>query len=211
MAEGAALNIPVTFGDAGPIPMDFNFTDPPAGPWEVEILSFEEHTSKKDTKCLKYGVSIVDKDAEGIAFDIYMGLDWTKKGNTGHLANLLHGLHKGEKYLSAEKLKGIKAINAGMFVGMRAHVNVKPAPEGEIDENGRPKLADRNFCSRDQFLAYKKAAELAAKNPRPAPVRASPTPAAPAANGAAAAAPAAPAAPPAAAAAEVGDLFGEAS
>jgi hypothetical protein len=154
------LNIPVN----GKGPVDVMMQDPPAGAYEVEIMEASEHRKggqADGSVSIEINVAIVEagSPAVGMATRIYLGTDWSKAFNIGHFVNLFTGiLQKAGK--SAEDIKAKLAqpliqIPISSFVGKRAFIIVKAAPD-ELDAQGRPKLADKNFMTMVQYEQAKK-------------------------------------------------------
>ena len=162
----------VDFGE-NPTTATVSAQDPPGGPWEVQIDSFEGTTEGKGS--VRFMVSIVEEgEARGIGTQITIGTDQTKPFNVKHATNLMDGLHsKDGNHLDRSKLRGRMELSGQLFVGMRAYMWVREYPEGEIDERGFAKRPDRNFMSRAEYESQKRAqaARGGPPPPRPSPVR----------------------------------------
>lgn len=198
----------MTVNLTGVAPVDVMMADPPGGPHEVEILAQRTETNPKNGKT-SLRIAVVALDC-GVQTQVVIGTDWSKAFNLGHLRNLLGGLHDAQgRHLADEKLTGMVDVGAMLAAagkGLRGYIYVKPPPEGEIDEEtGRAKRADKNFVTKSQFEAAKKAMSLGVVLPTatPAPKPATAAPAT--ANGTTAAAPP----PPTAAPKDLGDLFAQ--
>lgn len=197
----------MTVNLTGVAPVDVMMADPPGGPHEVEILAQRTETNPKNGKT-SLRIAVVALDC-GVQTQVVIGTDWSKAFNLGHLRNLLGGLHDAQgRHLADEKLTGMVDVGAMLAAagkGLRGYIYVKPPPEGEIDEEtGRAKRADKNFVTKSQFEAAKKAATLGVVLPTSAPAKAAPATAngtPPAPTGATPTPPAAPK--------DLGDLFAQ--
>jgi len=140
----------------GAVTVDVANVDPPSGPYEVEILSMRRVTKEGGKVTLRFGCVVAeDGPARGSAFEIVAGTDWTKDFNKRHITNLLVSVGANR-----DRLRGAFMLVPQMFVGRRAFVFVKPVPEGELDETGRPLRASKNFMTREEYLLAKKSAQL---------------------------------------------------
>lgn len=160
MADVIEFNIPVSLANAAPV--DVLMQDPPNGAHEVEIVDVRQVTKDGEggKTTLRFAVSIVGGEAAGMMTQVVVGTDWTKPFNVGHLMNCLTGLHTAEgKFGDPAKIKGITSVAPQTFKGKRAYIIVKP-PAEEVSESGKKNFADKNFLTRDQFEAAKKAAAL---------------------------------------------------
>ena len=186
MAEVLEFNQQVNLGGVGPV--DVMQQDPPGGPYEVEILATRQVTKEGEggKTSLRYNVAVVeDGPAKGISTQVVIGTDWSKPFNVGHLKNCLLGLHNpAGQFSNPEKLNAVVNVTPAMFKGNRAYIFVKSPPAGEVDEQGRPVRADKNFITREMYDAAKRAMTLgggapaaAAPAARPAPANNSPKPA----------------------------------
>lgn len=176
------LMVPVN----GKGPVDVTQQDPPAGAYEVEIQGADEHKKLAEgveRLSYEFTISIVESGspALGISTRLYLGADFSKPFNVGHFVNLFTGvmqkLGKSPEEIKA-KLAGNVQLPLSSFVGKRAFVYVKAAPD-ELDAQGRKALADKNFVTLPMYEAAKKT--IAALGPPKAPSR---TAGAPATNGA---------------------------
>jgi hypothetical protein len=150
MAEVQNYVVEVDFG-SGAKTRVIGQMDPPGGPYEVEILDSMQSTDGKGT--LRYSVVIVeDGPAKGMGTTVFIGTDFTKEFNKDHLANLFEGMG-----IEPSKLKGKISLKPETVKGRHAFLRVLPAPEGEVDDQGRKKLADKSFITKAQYLQEKKA------------------------------------------------------
>lgn len=133
------------------------FEEPPAGPHEVEILSAEQSTEKKQS--FFFNVRIKES---GMTTNIVVGSDMNKDGNRKHAKALIVGMLQaaGKPATAAD---GPLQIPSDQFVGKTAFIYVKPAPEGEVDEQGRRPFANKNFISKDLFEKLKAQAPAGAQ------------------------------------------------
>jgi hypothetical protein len=212
-----AENAPDTIDFSGTPTVDVMQSDPPAGPYEVEILDVKQVTKEGEggKTTLRFSVAPVEGDARGMPCQVVVGTDFSKPFNAGHLVNLLTGiLQKIGKTPEEIKVK-LRAVSLASIPaackGKRAFIFVKSAPEGELDDRGYQKRADKNFISRDMYETAKKIG-ITGKAAVGAGASSSPPGAPPSSNGSAGkttAAPPAPPPPPAAPAAgsDLGDLF----
>ena len=159
MSEVLEFNVPVNLANASTV--DVTDTDPPAGPFEVEILNQSLSTNEKNQKVsLRYNVVIVEEGpAKGLTTSLFVGTDFSKSFNVGHLMNLLHGLHTADgKFIPPEKVKAIGNITPELTKGKRAYIFVKVPPAGEIDEaTGKAARPDKNFIPPANYKAQKSA------------------------------------------------------
>lgn len=163
MAEVQNYVVEVDFG-AGAQTRTIGFVDPPGGPYEVEILDSIQNTDGKGT--LRYNVVIVEEgQAKGIGTTIFIGSDFTKDFNRGHLANLFEGMG-----IDPSKLKGKISLKPETVKGRHAYIRVVPAPEGEVDDQGRKKFADKSFITKAQYQQEKRAMAVVGAASPPAPV-----------------------------------------
>ena len=152
--------------------------DPPGGAWEVQIDSFEGVTEGKGS--VRFMVSIVDEgEARGIGTQIVIGTDQGKPFNVKHAMNLMDGLHTADgQFIDRGKVRGKMELGGQSFVGMRAFMWVREYPDGEMDDRGFPRRADRNFMGRSEYECQKRAQTTRGgpPPPRPAPARGAGTP-----------------------------------
>lgn len=139
-------------------PMDFTRADFADGPHRGKIQEVQDIPEGKGT----YRFMVVDQEEGsptfGITGQITMGKDWTKRGNRGHLANLLVGMG-----LPADKVTGHVKMDLEKVIGRDCYFHAKsPLPDAELDELGRTPLQDRNFITKEQYEATKRS-QLAAK------------------------------------------------
>jgi hypothetical protein len=110
---------------------------------------------------------------------VVIGTDWSKSFNKGHLANLLIGMGAPQN-----SLKGNVKVRTEHFKGKKAYILVTAPPEGEVDDQGRKKFANKNFITATMYQNAKKVAAMSGGSvvsiSRGAPA-ASSTPATPAA------------------------------
>jgi hypothetical protein len=150
MAEGNA-DFVISVDMQGQGPMDFNFTDLAQGAHLVTITGVEEYNEKKGS----WRFHVVDEEPEsvtkGLPARVTIGKDMTKKGNRGHLANLLVGIG-----LKPEAIRGKVEFKASQLVGKQAFITVKPAAEGELTDEGKPAYASYNFVTKEMYEITKK-------------------------------------------------------
>ena len=153
MAEEFQIIIP--FGAQAPAPIDVSQQDPPGGPYQVEITAVRQVTGEGEgaKTTLRFNVVIVeDGPAKGVQTMVVCGTDWSKPFNVAHMATLLMGCG-----IPVDKIKGNVPVKSADFVGKKTFIFVKAPLEGETGEDGRPKRADKNFQTRAQYEAQKKA------------------------------------------------------
>lgn len=168
MADNVVQEFSLNVNLAGAAPVDVMFQDPPGGAYEVAITGVRQVTKEGGKTSLRFSVGIVEEGvAKGIQSQVVIGTDWSKAFNVGHLMNCLMGLHTPDgQYVSADKLKGQLPLSPGLFQGKRAFMLVKPAPAGEVDEQGRQAFADKNFLTREMYESAKKLGTVATAAPK---------------------------------------------
>lgn len=158
MADTVLVDFKDSVNLAGVEPVDVMFQDPPGGAYEVAVQTMRKVTKEGGKTSYRFGLGIVeDGPGKGIQTQAVIGTDWSKAFNLSHLMNALRGLHTPDgKYANPEQLKAGLDVSPALFVGKRAFILVKPAPAGEIDDLGRPALADKNFITREMYEQAKK-------------------------------------------------------
>jgi hypothetical protein len=155
-----ALNLAVNLGAVDLWdPTKGGTANPPPGAYEVVTKEVDVH-AKGDKKSIKVVSEITSL---GMTVETYLGLDTSKPSNAQKIKTALvsHGAN-------AEKVRGTTqaTLTDAMFVGRKAYMIVKKV-DG-VDEKGREKLNDRDFCTAEQFKAYSDAQSKVAGTPPPA-------------------------------------------
>ncbi len=150
MAEANA-DFTISVDMQGQGPMDFNFTDLSPGAHLVTITGAEESNEKKGSWRFHVVDEEPDSATKGLPARVVIGKDMAKKGNRGHLANLLIGIG-----LKPEAIRGKVEFKASQLIGKQAFITVKPAAEGELTDEGKPAYASYNFCTKEMYEITKK-------------------------------------------------------
>jgi hypothetical protein len=175
----------IDFGQ-GAVPVDVTMSDPPGGPYQVQILASKQVTNDKSGKTSnQVDVTIIEEGpAKGMTTRLFLGTDYSKPFNVGHVANLLLGCG-----VPRTALVGRVTLRPDMIKGRKCFIFVREPMDGEVDEEtGRPARANKNFITKEQYDQLRSAAALAGGAPA-APRAAAPAastgtpPAAPAATG----------------------------
>ncbi len=153
-------NFKITVPLAGVSPVSLLFRDPPGGCYAVKITAVSQVTSEKEggKTTLRFQTLITEEcEVRGLPVMVVLGTDWSKPFVLKLYVNLLTSLG-----LPAEALNQNVELTPGYFIGKTAYVLVVPAPEGEVDEQGRKRFADKNFVTREDYEMSKRAAALLA-------------------------------------------------
>lgn len=159
MAESIQFEVEVPFGEGDFAPLDVSQQDPPGGPYEVQITGCRQVTKEGEggKTTLRFNVVVTeDGPAKGLSTMVVIGCDWSKPFNLNHLKTLLVGMGG-----DPSKLKGNKKLAPAVFLGKKCYIFVKAPMEGETDDSGRPKRADKNFQTKQQYTAQKAAQAIA--------------------------------------------------
>lgn len=159
MSETTEFELVVPLTGVGPASVAFQ--DPPGGAYKVEIVGVKQVTKEEEggKTNVHFQVIITEEcDVKGFPTTIVQGTDWAKPFN----AKLIHNLLSGMGFPS-DKITGHLRLVPSNFIGKTAYMFVRPAPEGEVDEQGRKKWANKNFMTREEYEQVKRMAVLAAQ------------------------------------------------
>lgn len=174
MSETLDFELVVPLTGIGPVSIAFQ--DPPGGAYKVEVAGAKKVVNEKEggKTTIHFQVIIIeDGDTKGFPTTIFQGTDWEKGHNFN--AKLVYNMLSGMGY-PAEKLTGNLRLLPADLIGKTAYIMVKPAPEGEVDEQGRKRFANKNFITREEYEQVKRMTALAAQVMKSAPAANSPTP-----------------------------------
>jgi hypothetical protein len=141
MAEFDFTNVPLAD------PMKDGINDPNPGAYRAKSTSSEFHTSRAGGSSIKVTVSLQG----GGETDLYLGLDGSKAYNISKIKTALASMgvaveKLGKLDIGPQHFMGRDGKGADCYVIVRA-------VEG-VDAQGRKKLNDKGFATKDQFEAY---------------------------------------------------------
>jgi hypothetical protein len=128
--------------------------DHPPGAYKAKVISAAEHT--KDGKVSSYAIEV---QTEVGTTTLYPGIDFSKEANQKKMKTALRSIG-----IPAAKLSAVKKLSPAIFMGpdgkgADCYILVKPV-EGVQTEGkyaGKPKLADREFLTPEQYAEWMKA------------------------------------------------------
>lgn len=146
MADLYEFNVQVNIGDVAPVSVLMQSLSP--GAHKVRVADAFLHQAEKENEKSTFRFLLIDEEEGsptlGAQTQISIGTDM-EKGNRFNARLLKTSLISvGAK---AELIKGVLTLSPTHWKGRTAYVYVKPAAEGETDDQGRPALPDTKFMT----------------------------------------------------------------